>query len=205
MPRCSERQIDAQLHLLAQALALAARAVAPPRAGGRRRTARRVAGWGSLSALLGLAVLLALSGGYGPPPEPGPRELIRADRLPTDRALTLSELQGRFASGQPHFTAQGIRFRREVKITLPRVRRIGRMTIALYHSGIYRITLALGGAEATSFLLGPRMLPIGLCSYTVEVCGAQRGCEIDTITVTGVDDNYFFELGPITFEPESAP
>ncbi len=156
--------------------------------------------WALPLVLSALVIVAARSGASTAPEVEAPRSRVLVDRLPGVAEVTLEQLQKRFPAGAASFSQEGLRFREEVRVTLGEPRRICLVKVALYNSGIYRLKLLRRGEELRSFILGPRMLPIGLCPYAVDVCSGEVpwAAEIDQVVVQGVDDNYFYEMGFMT-------
>ncbi len=112
--------------------------------------------------------------------------------------LTLAEMRQRFAPGATDHRTAGYRFTERVSIKLDRLAPALSMSVALFNTDIYRVTLSRKGEPMHSFVLGPRVIPGGLCTYFIDLRGTGAVTGVDTLEVEGVDGEGVFELGPVS-------
>ncbi len=156
---------------------------------------RVVVGAAFLVALALASLLHKDSGDPGAEPEPRPGRQAAA---PANLKLTMQEVRQRFAPGTTDHRTAGYRFTERVVIKLDRLAPALTMSVALFNTDIYRVTLSRKGQPMHSFVLGPRVIPGGLCTYSIDLRGTDAVTGVDSLEVEGVDGEGVFELGPVS-------
>ena len=147
------------------------------------------------------AILLVL-GGLLFRAEPGAVELRSAGAiLPVARQarikLTEAQVLARFPNGHFRPMDTGFTFGEEAEVRLTETRPVYLLKIVVRSAMIQRIKLLHRGEVRYRFLLGPRIVPLGLMEFKVDLSGTRATEGVDTILIQGIDGDGAFALGPI--------